>query len=253
GAIGIVAPGVLGEGYEVVNELLLEHPIGGNAFGVFVATLVALCVLKIFATALTLGSGSTGGSFAPAMVAGAFIGGAVGVLADQLMPTSSPDPRIFALVGMAGVVSSAIGTRLGAMLIIYEVSGGNYNLVLPLMITVAISSIITTRVKKGSVYTLSLLRDGFDVEENLERRDPLASIPISEVMTTDFISLRPQDPLPRIMELLGETDVDAFLVTNERGELRGVISTSDLRSVINLGVVGEAAFIAQDVADTYAP
>lgn len=254
GIVGLKAPGVLGEGYETVNELILAHGMPHQEIASMVVVLLVLCVLKIFVTSITLGSGGTGGSFAPAMVAGAFIGAAVGLLADRLMPTTAPDPRIFALVGMAGVVSSALGTRLGAMFIIFEVSGGHYNLVLPLMITVALSALVTARMKKGSVYTLSLLRDGFDVEEEGRgARDPLRHVSVTDIMARDFVALPPDASLPRILDLLGETDVDAFVVTDASGDLRGVISTNDLRSVINLGAIGEAAFIAQDIADTHAP
>ncbi len=254
GLIGLKVPGILGEGYETVNSVILGAGTLNQAIGMVLLNMLLICVLKVLATSLTLSSGGTGGSFAPAMVAGAFVGGAVGILAEQIMPTLAPDYRIFAMVGMAGVVSSALGTPMAAMLIIYEVCGGRYTLVLPLMITVAVSSVITGRMRKGSVYTLSLLRDGFDVEEShAQRRDPLETIPIEEIMTSSFVSIRPHDPLNRIMEILSETDVDAFIVSNEKGELCGVISTSDLRSVVNIGDIGSIAVIAQDIADSNPP
>lgn len=254
GILGLVAPGVLGEGYSTVNQFILLAGPAPQEIGHFFHILLLLTVLKIVATSLTLGSGGTGGSFAPSMVAGALVGAAVGLVADRFMPSLAPDYRVFAMVGMAGVVSSALGTPLAAILIIYEVAGGRYELVLPLMITVAVSTLISARLRKGSIYTLSLLRDGFDVDEHQNKgRDPLENILVEEIMERGFVSVRPDDSLARLLQLLGDTDEDAFIVADERMTLRGVISTNDLRAVVSVGEIGEAAFIAADIVDTNAP
>ena len=152
---------------------------------------------------------------------------------------------------MAGVVSSALGIPLAAVLIIYEVSGGEYRLILPLMITVALSSMVSSRLRRGTVYTQSLLREGFDLEQQRGARDPLQNVPLSSVIDHHYVALRPNETLDRIMELLGETDVEAFLVTDEWGKLRGMISTNDLRALVNLGDIGGSALIASDIAESH--
>ncbi|MBI5154149.1 chloride channel protein [Candidatus Poribacteria bacterium] len=254
GLIGLGAPSILGEGYESVNQLVLDAGARPDSTGMMILVLGVLCVLKILVTSLTLGSGGTGGTFAPAMVAGAFAGGALGLVMEQLMPTTAPDFRVFAMVGMGGVICSALGTPLAALLIVYEIAGGHYQLALPLLVTVAISALMGARIRKGSVYTLSLLRDGFDVdEEERRRRDPLQKVFLKDIMTTSFVPLLPSDGLPRVLELLGETDADAFPLVDAKGNLLGVISTNDLRSVINLGELGDAVFIAQDIAEPNPP
>jgi CIC family chloride channel protein len=250
GIIGLWAPGVLGEGYETVNEMILARGAMPGGPVLLALVLLGLCALKIVASALTLGSGGTGGAFAPSMVCGALVGGAFGLVANELVPTFAPDYRIFALVGMAGVVGSAIGAPLAAMLIIYEVCGGRYVLVLPLMLTVAISSLVSGRLRRGTVYTMSLLRDGFDVEaDHRVARDPLKEIPVSSIMTVHHAAIRPADPLARVIDLVERTDQEAYVVLNDAGELAGVISTNDLRGAMNLGDLGHAAIIAQDIAN----
>jgi CIC family chloride channel protein len=254
GLIGLLAPGVLGEGYETVNRVILAAGPAPQQIGPLLQTLVILALLKILVTSITLGSGGTGGTFAPAMVAGALVGAAVGLLADRFFPTTAPDFRVFAMVGMAGVVGSSLGTPLAGVLIIYEVAGGRYELVLPLMITVAMSTLLASRMRKGSIYTLSLLRDGFDVELQQRRsRDPLEGLPVRDLMSSVFLTVRPDDPLPRLLALLEDSEENAFAVSDERGRLCGVISTNDLRSVVNLGDIGGAAFIAADIVDSNAP
>ncbi|MGF1573552.1 MAG: chloride channel protein [Sumerlaeia bacterium] len=253
GMIGIFYPDILGEGYESVNTMIFNNPL--TSFNAqFLIPLVLLCLLKIMATSITLGSGGTGGTFAPAMVSGALVGAAVGTLSNLILPGFSPDYRIFALVGMAGVVSSALGTPLASLLIIYEVSGGHYRLMLPLMITVAISSLASQLLSQGSVYTTTLLRDGFDmVEQNRRKNDPLNNVLVEEIMTRSFYSFRPNDSLNRILEVLANTDEEAFVVSNEKGMLHGVISIHDLRAVATLGDLGTAAVIAGDLANGQTP
>lgn len=250
GLLGLLTPGVMGEGYGAVNDMILsKEPAAGTLTFFFLLLLYAL--LKIAATGFTLGSGGTGGTFAPSMVTGAFLGAAVGLIFARVLPDSTPDFRVYALAGMAGLVSSALGTPLAALLIIYEVSGANYKLVFPLMVVVAVSSLVSSRLHRGgTIYTQGLLREGFDVERHRgAQTDPLSTMPITEVMDRQFVSLRPGDTLEHILDLLESTDVQAFLVTDEWGNLRGLISTDDLRSLINLGEVGDTALIAGDIAD----
>lgn len=253
GIIGLYSKDILGEGYGSVNDLILSvhAPAVTN---VLLISFLIICVLKVLATSLTLGSGGTGGTFAPAMVCGAFVGASIGLIAETIMPSFSPDYRVFAMVGMAGVVSSAMGTPLAALLIIYEIAGGRYRLVLPLMITVAVSALVSSVLRSGTVYTITLLRDGFDVDAHQSRpRDPLENVVVSELMSTEFTSFRSHDTLDHIMNVVVDTEEDAFVVTDEKNNLKGVISTNDLRAVATLGELGAAAVIAGDIADTNPP
>jgi CIC family chloride channel protein len=257
GLVGLAFPTVIGEGYAYVNSVLLQGYSGDEPTGhltLFTAILLlAIGLIKIFATSLTLGSGGTGGTFAPAMVIGACTGGGFGVLCNVLLPGQVPAVPVFALVGMAGCVGSALSLPIAGILIIYEVSGANYLLVLPLMICVATSSLVSSAMAQGSVYTLSLLRDGFDVEEHLRRqRDPLLTMPVRRVMKRDFVRLRKDDNLEQMLEVFASSSDESFAVVDEREHLVGIITANDLRGVFNMGEVGEA-IIATDAADVNPP
>lgn len=253
GLLGLLTPGIMGEGYAAVNDMVLLKGALPDHILRYFFVLLLFALLKISATGFTLGSGGTGGTFATAMVSGGFMGAAVGLLFMHVLPDFTPDYRVYALVGMAGLVSSALGTPLASMLIIYEVSGANYKLVFPLMVAVAVSSLVSSRLHRGgTIYTQGLLREGFDVEHvRGVHHDPLATMPITEVMDKQFVSLRPNDTLEHILELLGSTDVQAFVVADEWGNLCGLISTDDLRSLINLGDMGDTALIAIDIAEPH--
>ncbi len=252
GVIGLAFPEVIGEGYEAVRKQIL------GAYGAVEApapTLLAalfflfIALIKILATGLTLGSGGTGGAFAPAMVVGALLGAGFGVLCSHAAPELAPSVIVFALVGMAGTVSTTLSIPIAAILIIYEVSGANYRMVLPLMITVATASLVSSAVRQGSVYTLSLLRDGFDVEEAHRRsNDPLARLPIRRVMKSHFTRLSPGDSLDQVIAAFSTSEDDAFAVVDAEDNLVGMVSTKDIRGVMTLAGVG-GAIIASDAAD----
>ncbi len=254
GLVGLAFPTVIGEGYMFVNDAILEEfGFAQMALLIPACQFLLIAVVKIFVTSLTLGSGSTGGSFAPAMVTGAMIGAGLGILCNYFAPNFSPAIPIFALVGMAGCVCGALGIPIAAFLIIYEITGADYRLMPPLILTVSLSALVAASFRQGSVYTLSLLRDGFDVEEAMKKVvDPLSRVPIAKIMSKRFTTLSPEDELNQVLDALSTSDDDAFAVVGEGGHLVGMISTHDLRAVLNLGDLG-AAIIASDAADTHPP
>ena len=131
GVIGFFLPVVFGTSYPVIQATL-----SSEAFAEGVASGLALVVLflaKAIATSFTVGSGGSGGVFAPALVCGASLGGAVGVFFARVLPASwGVHPAAFALVGMAGFLASAIRTPLTAIVMVAEISG-NHQLLVPAM------------------------------------------------------------------------------------------------------------------------
>lgn len=135
GVIGFFVPSVLGTSYPVIRQALTTQPTGHFA----AMTLLAIFFAKSVATAFTVGSGGSGGVFAPAIVCGGALGAAVGVAFAHVLPASwGVHPAAFALVGMAGFLSSAIRTPLTAIVMVAEISG-NHQLIVPAMWVCGIS------------------------------------------------------------------------------------------------------------------
>ncbi|HBJ59328.1 MAG TPA: hypothetical protein DDY72_02470 [Verrucomicrobia bacterium] len=141
GLVGFFIPDILGPGYPLIQsafrlepDALAQAPVLRIAFTFFL-----LFVLKVVATSFTVGSGGSGGVFAPALVCGGAVGAATGLLFSAFLPASfSVQPAAFALVGMAGFVASAIRVPLTAIVIVAEISG-NHQLLLPAMWVCGIS------------------------------------------------------------------------------------------------------------------
>ncbi len=152
-------PPFFSNGYRVVTSLLrTDYYMAAPASTLFV-TLAALCVLKIAATCLTLGSGGSGGVFAPSLMMGACAGGAFGIIVDKLGWTPHASPAHYALVGMAAVVAATTHAPLTAILIVYEITQ-SYQIILPLMLAATVSTVASQLISRRSIYTLKLARRG---------------------------------------------------------------------------------------------
>lgn len=125
-SIGLVVPQVLGTSYSVIRDVLQTGSIG-------VWMLLAIFFAKVVATSCTVGSGGSGGVFAPAIVCGGALGAAVGRGFAQILPASwGIYPEAFALVGMAGFLASAIRVPMTAVVMVAEIAD-NHHLIVPAM------------------------------------------------------------------------------------------------------------------------
>ncbi len=139
-----------GVGYSTVQDVLTE-----NIHTVHI--LVMLFFLKLLATALTLGSGGSGGIFSPSLFLGATAGGAFGIVLQHVFPHAPASSAAFAVAGMAGMVGGATGAAMTAIVMIFEMTL-DYSVILPMTITVALSYGTRTLLTRESIYTMKLAR-----------------------------------------------------------------------------------------------
>ena len=139
GAIGFAVPEVLGNSYGIIQK---AFDCGSPDLKV-AATFLLLFFVKAVATSFTVGSGGSGGVFGPALVCGASLGAATGIVMQHLLPdTVGISPAAFALVGMAGFIAAAIRTPITAIVMVAELTG-NHELLLPTMWVCGISFWLT--------------------------------------------------------------------------------------------------------------
>jgi len=154
GATGLFFPQIFGVGYETVSLALT-----GN---ILITTLALLIFVKILATSITIGSGGSGGVFAPSLFIGAMLGGFFGYVVGAFYPGWAGVSGAYALAGMGGVFAAAAHAPITAILILFEMTN-NYRIILPLMITCVISVTIISLLSKENIYTEKLLRRGVDL------------------------------------------------------------------------------------------
>jgi len=237
GVAGIFLPGILGTGY---------GPIDVAVAGIY--TLPLLLVLagsKLFATTTTLGSGGSGGIFAPSLFMGAMLGGAAGFLFQHIFPGVTAQPGAYALVGMGAMVAGATHAPLTAVVILFEMTD-NYSIILPLMTAVVVALIVSKRLCAQSIYTLKIERAGIHLREGKDV-DILKSIEAREIMRRDFETVYAGTRFKDLLKFLGEARQHSFPVVDASGKLVGVISLRNLRRWLNEPSVSDIV-VAEELA-----
>jgi len=227
-------PAFYGNGYPVVRDLLDPTWYSARSaeytwYLVF-AALLALGIVKGLSTCLTLSSGGAGGLFAPSLLIGAAVGGALGVIVNHFNLLPAANPAVYAIVGMAAVVASTTHAPLTAILIVYEITQ-SYELILPLMLTAVISTIIGRLVSRDSVYTLQLrshgLRLGAMSDLTILRRLLVRNVPLVPAIT-----VRGNDSAQRLLDLSERHSVTDFVVVDDRAQYAGLVAHTDLQSAL---------------------
>ncbi|HIE17329.1 MAG TPA: CBS domain-containing protein [Dehalococcoidia bacterium] len=236
GLIGLYSPYLFGVGYQGVERALLGE------IGLF--TLTGLLLLKILATSFTLGSGGSGGIFAPSLFMGAMFGGIFGEVANRLFPGITAPSGAYALVGMAAVFSAAARAPITAIIILFEMTR-DYAIILPLMLAVVVGTLIAYRLSPESIYTLKLRRRGISLRAR-EEVDLLERVTVAEVMTRDFPTVSPEMSLAELAEKFTKSKHHGFPVVDVQGNLRGMVTLADLESRMG---TGEGLTVA-DIATT---
>lgn len=206
GGAGLIAPSVLGVGYESVTRWL--H--GG---GTIRETAIAFAVKSIiFVVAIT--GGILGGSFAPSLFIGTALGAAVGLTARDLFPHAKIDPQAYALIGMGSFFAGLLRSPIAAVLIVIEVTR-DYDLVLPLMLGVSIAVAVSRRISPLSVVEQQMIDEGY--VEGHDVSDPLHGITVAEAMTPDPLVVQEGANVP------ADFKHHFFPVVDAEGRLAGVL------------------------------
>lgn len=218
GLLAIYLPETLGTGFSVI-----EKAVTGQGAVLFLGTMV---LAKIVGTSFTLGSGNSGGVFAPALFMGAMFGGAFGQIVHPWFPTFTAPAGAYALVGMAAVFASAAHAPITAILIVFEMSG-DYHLILPLMLATVFSTLLSERLRHDSIYTLKLSRRGVRLERGRDI-DVMRGVFVGEAMTNDVATVPGEMTLAELREAFLTSHHHGFPVLDDEGKLFGVVTIQDL-------------------------
>jgi CIC family chloride channel protein len=242
GGLAWFLPDVLGTGHGAIERAL--H--GQMAFG-----LMAVLVLgKIVATSCTLGSGGSGGVFAPSLFIGAMLGGAFGVVVDRLFPGLGVEPGAYALVGMGAVFSGGTWAAISGILILFEMTR-DYELILPMMISCVSAVLVAKRLSPDTIYTLKLRRRGIDLDA--PEGDPLRTVAVESVMTREVETIHADTPLRDLLRQVEASDHSGFPVVDDAGRLKGIITYTELREGTAILHESTEFIIASDVMRPFGP
>ncbi len=222
GVLGLACPEVLGLGYLTINEALM-----GN---LPLAVALMLVVAKILATGFSIGSGMSGGIFAPSLFVGAMAGAVFGHWAQFFWPTLLNSTGYFSLIGMGAMVSGTTLAPMTAIMTIFELTY-NYEVILPLMVA-CIPSLLVVKILHGySVYETNLLRRGINIVRGHDV-NRLRNMVVGNYMCREPQSVEVNTPLFRIKDLMEQSSFPHFIVVDLQGALAGVLTLRDLRCLL---------------------
>lgn len=243
GTMAIWLPNVYGVGYTT---------IGGALAGTMTAGMMGvLVVAKILATSVTIGSGGSGGVFAPSLFLGAMAGGVVGTLVEQYFPGATGSSGAYALVTMGAVVAAATHAPVSAIIIIFELTQ-TIDIIPALMTACVISTLVAQVSFRDSIYTVKLRRQGIDF---FEAKNPnvLKELSVREVIVLDPVVIPAAANFKTVLDLVVQSPHSQFYVESPTGAHLGAISLAELRRLIYEQETLQHIVVAGDLVDTSHP
>lgn len=238
GLIGWKLPQIFGVSYEAIDACL------GNQIVFWLAFL--LIFAKILGTSLTLGSGGSGGIFAPSLFMGAMTGNFIGSIFHSSFPQSISSPGAFALVGMGAVVAGATHAPMTAIVIIFELTY-DYKIILPLMLSCIIASLVAVGLSRESVYTAKLKRRGILFKEGREL-NILRSLFVKDLVSQDYQLFVNTERVGKIMDKVIGGKHHTFQIVDAEKNHKGCFSFNQLKKLVYEKELLDSFVIAEDIA-----
>ncbi len=243
GIIGVYAPNIMGVGNDTIN-LSINNPT------IWYVMLI-LAGLKIIGTSFTLGSGGSGGVFAPSLFIGAMLGDAFGNIIHNMFPFQTADPGIYALIAMGGMIAGTIRAPITAIIIVFEMTQ-HYDLLMPLMITSIISLLLSSKLSRESIYTLKLVQDQVKMKGHTQD-NVLKSINIDEVYSREFVFLKENADFHEVVKFIIYNNVPEISVHEMNGDFMGVITLNNIKDLLFEKDDLQNVLIAGDMAEKNVP
>lgn len=242
GVLIFIFPPLYGEGYEAMTALMrgeTQALFDNSLFfrfrsieWVVILFVVATMLFKVVAMAATNSAGGVGGTFAPSLFVGSFIGALTALVFNIIFRWLGFDMQLsivsFTLVGMAGVMAGVMNAPLTSIFLIAELSNG-YELFIPLMITASISFALDYYLNPDSIYTKQLRERGELLTHNKDQ-SVLVFLQIDRLMETDFLRIDESFTLGDIVKIISKAHRNIFPVVDDDDYLLGVVQLDDLRA-----------------------
>lgn len=224
GLIALWAPEVMGDGFATINLAL--------AGGLALWMALGLALLNTVATALTIGSGNSGGLYGPSLFLGATLGCAFGKACFEVLGVATP-PGSFALVGMGAVSAAVAQAPVSSILMLFEMSG-NYQVLLPVMAASIVSTLLVRNAVGGSIFTDGLTRKGIDVWR-FRGGDLLSRIAVAEATLPTHPVAGAGQQVQEALEIARNTHFAALPVLDDEGRLVGLVDEVTLNEAAEQG------------------
>ena len=234
-------PALYGEGYSSINILLsgdennLQHLTAKTFFaggGTMMLLAYVGCVIltKAFATASTNGAGGCGGTFAPSLFIGAFVGFLFGSLWNMYELGPYFPVENATLLGMAGVMSGVMHAPLTGVFLIAELTAG-YDLFMPLMIVSVFAYLTILIFEPHSIYGMRLARQGKLITHHTDH-SVLTLMTLDSFIDREFTPVEPDIEMGQLVHALSKSYSEVIPVLGPAKNLLGEIDINKIRHII---------------------
>ncbi|HOP39971.1 MAG TPA: chloride channel protein [Geobacteraceae bacterium] len=221
GLIAVFLPQILGNGYQFVEKIMINH------YGWLILTF--LIAAKMLATCTTIGSGLPGGLFAPILFIGAAAGGSFGFLVKFLFASYASTPGEYALVGMGAFLAAVTNAPMTGIFLLFEMTN-SYQIIVPIMLSCVLGTSIARYLVKEGIDTIELAEEGIELREGKEQ-NLLKELKVKNVMNSSPVILPESMSLRRFAGFIATTRHTSFPLVNYRQELTGMISIHDFLEI----------------------
>jgi len=239
GVLIFLFPSLYGEGYDSINKALNGDLgfifdksgyytfLGEAGFTIFI--LVLLILMKVVATALSIGAGGIGGIIAPSLFTGMAAGLLFGSVYNYFFD-SDVSLGLFALVGMAGMFSGVLHAPLTSIFLMAEITLA-YNLIVPLMITAGMSYITIRYFQPVSFYHIQLAR-----RKQLFTQDKdkivLSLLKVDKLIETNFSPIKLDATLGDMVNVIAQSKRNLYPVVDDENNYYGVLNMDNIREIM---------------------
>lgn len=231
GVLALIESNILGSGLDQIR-IFAE---GGTA----VSTLAILMVLKLIAASLTIGSGASGGAFAPLLFVGATLGALMGAGFESALPNVVGPTGTYVVVGMAAMFAAAARAPLTSLFIVFELSG--YSLILPLMTAVALAAALAQLLTRDTIYNVRLRRAGLDVRDE-PAPSPLDDLTVATTMRTDTPIVSRLATIQDLANAMSQSRGNVVAVADQQNRFIGLVTATDVASAVERQELNRRAF-----------
>ena len=148
GVLALLAPEVLGVGYDSIEDALSGKLVW--------QTLLLVLVAKTIASAACVGVGMPVGTIGPTLVVGAMLGGLLGVVGNALTDGNASAPAVYVVLGMGAMMAAVLQAPLAALVAVLELTS-DPNIILPAMLAIVVATLTVSQLfKQRSVFLATL-------------------------------------------------------------------------------------------------
>jgi CIC family chloride channel protein len=239
GVLIFLFPPLYGEGYHSLSLMLNNNPgeVSRAIFGdrllsnqwLFLLYFAAILLFKVFATAFTNAGGGVGGTFGPTLVSGGLAGFVIARLINLSGLAVVPEAN-FVLVGMGGLMAGVMQAPMTAIFLIAEITGG-YELLIPLIVTAAVSFGTIRFFEHYSIYTKRIAAQGELLTHDSDQA-VLTLLKTEDLVESDFTPVRVDETLGDLVDAISRSRRNLFPVLDAQGRFQGIITLDDVREIM---------------------